>query len=178
MNSLKEIQKELTEAHKEFGSYLTKLSATDFEFSPSSKEWNAGQHLAHIYLTIAPLRKVVRLPRWFIKWRIGKANRPSRDYEGVKERYLEKLSKVPKGFTNPFEPHKVMVGERAGLTAGMNRQIQKLNSSLNRFSENDLDTLITPHPLLGKVTFREVLFNVIFHVRHHQQIVSRQLNNK
>jgi hypothetical protein len=40
---------------------------------------------------------------------------------------------------------------------------------IDRFSETQLDQLILPHPLLGKLTLREMLYFTIYHVQHHQK---------
>jgi len=49
---------------------------------------------------------------------------------------------------------------------------------LSGFSEEDLDKLILPHPLLGKLTLREMMYFTIYHVQHHQRIVERNLAAK
>jgi hypothetical protein len=38
--------------------------------------------------------------------------------------------------------------------------------------------LILPHPLLGKITIREMLYFTAYHVQHHENIIKRDLKNK
>ncbi len=40
---------------------------------------------------------------------------------------------------------------------------------VDSFSEAQLDALILPHPLLGKLTLREMLYFTIYHVQHHEK---------
>jgi len=47
--------------------------------------------------------------------------------------------------------------------------VQALARRIDRFSETQLDQLILPHPLLGKLTLREMLYFTIYHVQHHQK---------
>jgi hypothetical protein len=43
----------------------------------------------------------------------------------------------------------------------------KFPSRIDPWSENSLDRFKLPHPLLGKLTVREMLFFTIFHNEHH-----------
>jgi len=53
----------------------------------------------------------------------------------------------------------------------LQRMIRKLSLSLDHFSEEQLDRLLLPHPLLGKLTLREMLYFTIYHVQHHHHQV-------
>ena len=56
--------------------------------------------------------------------------------------------------------------------------IDKLISEIDVFTENELDTLSIPHPLLGSISLREMLYNAIYHVEHHQKIIKTNLQNE
>ena len=40
---------------------------------------------------------------------------------------------------------------------------------VHKWSEDDLDLYVIPHPLMGKLTFREILYFTIYHVKHHKK---------
>ena len=46
------------------------------------------------------------------------------------------------------------------------------------FSEKQLDTFILPHPLLGKLTLREMLYFTIYHAEHHKKQTLKNLENQ
>ncbi len=54
------------------------------------------------------------------------------------------------------------------------RVSSKLLTNLERWSEQQLDTLRLPHPILGKLTVREMLFFTEFHTRHHLDNCSKK----
>ena len=56
-------------------------------------------------------------------------------------------------------------------------QQESLNKKIELFSEQDLDSHILPHPLLGKLTFREMLYFTIYHVQHHQDLMLKYLED-
>ena len=43
--------------------------------------------------------------------------------------------------------------------------------------EKDLDFYVLPHPLIGKLTLREMLFFCIYHVQHHHKITQEIIRN-
>ena len=55
------------------------------------------------------------------------------------------------------------------------QMIAGLDRLLDSLSESDLDTLQAPHPLLGKLTLRELMYFTIYHAQHHQRNVEMGL---
>ncbi len=55
--------------------------------------------------------------------------------------------------------------------------MQTLCSKLEKFDEIERDTYILPHPLLGKLTIREMLYFTIYHVAHHKELVMKSKIN-
>jgi hypothetical protein len=60
----------------------------------------------------------------------------------------------------------------AATRAAISNNIDQLARRVNRFSESELDQLLLPHPLLGKLTLREMVYFTIYHAHHHE----RQIN--
>jgi hypothetical protein len=58
----------------------------------------------------------------------------------------------------------------------LSRLLRKLESKISRYPEKKLDSLILPHPLLGKLTLREMLYFTNYHVIHHHKLTNRDLN--
>jgi hypothetical protein len=117
------------------------------------------------------------LPDWFLKIYVGKANRPSKTYEELVEKYKYKLSQGGTA-SSPYIPKEVPVESQRIITRQIRTNVDKLCKKLERYSEERLDTLILPHPLLGKVTLREMMYFTIHHARHHQNSIEQNLHNK
>ena len=43
------------------------------------------------------------------------------------------------------------------------------------WKDTQLDQYIVPHPLLGKITLREMGYFTIYHVQHHDAIIRERL---
>jgi len=167
------ITEKLIKKHLDFTHSLESLSKNDYGFSYQNK-WNAGQHLEHILKSVAILAKALTLPKWLLKYKFGKANRPSRSYDELIKRYLEKL-KTAKSTPSQFQPSLATIEQREKVIKKLNKQVGKLVKLSKKYSENDLDLYILPHPLLGKLTIRELLLFTCYHVEHHLELLNKYL---
>ena len=51
-------------------------------------------------------------------------------------------------------------------------------AKLTDINEYDLDNYQLPHPILGKISLREMLYFTAYHVEHHDNIVKERTSNK
>jgi DinB superfamily len=172
--SKEEIIAKLEENHNAFIDYIHSLKEEDFNFSRDDK-WTAGQQLEHINRAVRPLTQGFILPKFFFSLIFGKSSRPSRSYDQLVDRYHQKLESGGRA-SGRFIPPPVTFAQRDALTATLRKLINILCKQVNRFSENDLDTYILPHPLLGKLTIREMMYFTIYHVQHHQSNIAKALH--
>jgi hypothetical protein len=54
---------------------------------------------------------------------------------------------------------------------------QQLWKAVDSWREADLDRYRLPHPLLGKLTLREMLFFTLYHNYHHVRNVAKRLQS-
>ena len=163
----------LKENHSLFINYVNGLANEEFLFT-SQQKWSAGQQLDHIYLAVKPVALALRLPKFFIRFIFGKANRPSRAYEDLVKKYLNKLENGGKA-TGRFIPKTIAFSQKETINRALNKNTNALCLKIETLTEEELDTLILPHPLLGKLTLREMLYFTIYHVRHHHELTKRNL---
>jgi hypothetical protein len=172
MNKLALIES-MTENHQRFTNYMNILTEQEFLFAMPGK-WSAGQQLDHLVRSTKPLILAVRLPHFLVQLIFGKANRPSRSYEELVEKYLQKIKDGAKA-TGNFIPTSVSFDKKQQLIKELNSIVAKINRGLTNFSEEELDECILPHPLLGKITVREMIYFTIYHVDHHHYIIDKAL---
>ncbi len=167
------IIKLLKEDHSSFINYINGLTNEDFLFTYQQK-WTAGQQLEHISLAVKPVALALSLPKFFIRFIFGKANRPSRTYEDLLKKYLIKLENGGRA-TGGFIPKNTTLNQKEAISKVLNKNTSVLVSKIEKFTEQELDTLLLPHPLLGKLTIREMLYFTIYHVGHHHEITKQNL---
>lgn len=165
----------LKSLHISFINYIDDLPGNSFLFSHDQK-WTAGQQLRHIHLSVKPLNLVLSLPKFLTRFIFGKANRPGKTYDDLVKKYLHKLKNGGRA-TSRFIPKSIAFADKQNLIKVLDKNIFKLCSTIENFTETELDTIILPHPLLGKLTLREMLYFTIYHVGHHHEIVKRNVDN-
>ncbi len=170
-----EILAKFEESSKALTDYLKYLTKDEFEYAPEGK-WNAGEQTIHVLKSQKAINKGLKMPKFILKNRIGKANRPSKGYDQVVFRYQERLSEfASKPGPREFQPAKSSHSDLNRMLEGFKKTEETLKKLLKKWSEDQLDEFILPHPLLGKVTVREMLYFSIYHMDHHQNLIKRYL---
>lgn len=155
----------LNEKIDAFCRFISQMKKEEFEAAPNGK-WSAGQNLDHLIRAIKPLQLGYRLPKFFLKLFFGLTNRLSKSYDQLVEKYKFKLSQGGKA-SGPFIPPIILFENKQSLLKTYEKQKQNFIKKVQRQKETDLDKYILPHPLLGKLTLREMLFFTIYHNQHH-----------
>jgi hypothetical protein len=155
--------------HLSFTSLILSLNEQQFLFTINNK-WTAGQQAEHILRSVKPVNLAFGLPHFFLRIMFGKSNRPSKSFDGLVQKYNDKLAAGGKASAR-YIPNAVVFTEREKTCASILKVNDALCKKLNRCSETELDGYILPHPLLGKLTLREMLYFNIHHVKHHEMTV-------
>lgn len=166
-----EIQARLISNHAAFANFIRGLSDVLVNHSMPGK-WTPLQQLSHIEKSVAPVKIAFVVPKFFLRIVFGKANRPSRSYDELVAKYKSKLEAGGKSTTR-FLPDSTC--DRIMLQDVIERHVKVLSERIDRFSEHELDQFILPHPLLGKLTLREMLYFTIHHVEHHHAQINPSL---
>jgi len=152
-----------------FNNYIAPLAKDQFEATPNDK-WSAGQNLDHLIRAIKPLQLAYGLPKFALRILFGKTNRPSKNYAELVAKYKAKLAAGGRA-SGPFIPPFISFEKKDELIKKYAEQKQKLIAKIEKQNEKDLDAYILPHPLLGKVTLREMLYFTIHHNEHHLELL-------
>ena len=159
----------LQKNHSNFIELIGSMNENDFCKKVSDK-WTPAQQAEHIHKSIYPLLLAFRLPLFILKLLFGKANRSSISYEELIEKYHQKLLTGYKA-GKAYVPDNILFTQKNKLVGRLQKDINGLCKLVDRFTEKQLDEYILPHPLLGKLTIREMLYFTAYHVRHHQSSV-------
>ena len=90
----------------------------------------------------------------------------------MRTRYLGLLEAG--GKAGRFAPSAETTSDRSTILARLAQANDELQKAITRWSEADLDRYQLPHPLLGKLTVREMLFFTVYHQHHHMDVTSRR----
>ena len=169
----------LAAAERAVGDFFGSLSAEAFVRRESSA-WTPAEHLEHLNTAVKAVAEGFEMPRWLLRLRFGRPRRSSRTYEHLRDDYLARLEQGA-GATGRFVPGRVGFDEddsmvrRTRLLSRWYRANERLRSALERWTERDLDRVQLPHPILGRITAREMVLFTIYHNHHHIAAAGRRL---
>jgi len=169
-----EIKARLEESYQEYSAYVKTLSKDEYEYAPDGK-WNAGEQTLHLIKSLKPMAKGLGMPKFLIKYKFGKANRPSWTYDEVVEKYRSRLEGNTYVAPASFSPSQLVFSQALELNKKLKQQVETIDQKLAKWSEAQLDEFVVPHPLLGKITIRELFYFTIYHAHHHQLLIKQYL---
>ena len=153
--------------HQELFNWLESQSAEKWLDGPDEK-WTVGQHILHLVNSIQLLNNALSFPPFILKFKYGTVNRELRDYDAVAKRYQDKLSanqERAKNFNSKLKVPTLI--EKKGLITRLKIQNKKLQYKTRKWNDKNLDSLILPHPLMGKMPIREIIMWTAYHTEHH-----------
>jgi hypothetical protein len=151
------------------------LQTPDEKFFLQPKEkWSIAQNVDHLIRSIKTTQLAYSLPKFFVRIIFGRPNRISRSYEELVEKYKMKLETGGKA-TGRYIPKLTVKKKREQMKEWQKRNEKYLESLELNWKDQQLDQYIAPHPLLGKITLRELCYFTIYHTEHHLNIVKTRL---
>jgi len=175
--SKEQILTRLGEVTAAFSSFCTAVPG-DFFFRQPAAKWSVAQNVTHLVISADITRLAYRLPKFLVRIYTGKPNRTSRTYDELVTRYKAKLAQGGQA-SGRFVAKPVSAKEKKeNILAVFNRSMTSLGNSMQKkWSDKQLDQYLAPHPLLGKITLRELGYFTIYHTLHHLEIVKERLRD-
>jgi len=131
-------------------------------------KWSVTENVEHINIALARVTNFLALPKSSIQSTYGLTERTSTSYETIIKVFKNALENGVKA-TAEFIPQLKPVTNIGELVSNGEERVNALISTLKNWSEEELDMFNCPHPFLGKVTVREILYFSIYHVQHHTE---------
>ena len=170
-----EIIQQLNTVSKELTDFCYSINDQSYFFQPPDK-WSIAQNVRHLIIAVDKTRLAFLLPKFIIRYYAGKPNRSSRSYDELVAKYKLKLAQggrasvafIPKPVSEKEDKEKML----QTFSIAMNRLGIIIN---NKWKDAQLDQYIAPHPLLGKITLRELCYFTIYHTQHHLLTIKERL---
>ncbi len=165
-------EKIIQELEKGFEQVTNAIEVMEVEmfFRRTGLKWSVANNIEHLILSVKPLKRAFRLPKFCLLY-FGKPNRSIRGYEELVNKYLAKLSAGGQA-TSAFIP-KTNYTDKRQLTEYFKAENKRFIKSLGKWNEADLDRYLLPHPLMGKLYVREMLYFTIYHTQHHLRSIEK-----
>ncbi|HET9826287.1 MAG TPA: DinB family protein [Chitinophagaceae bacterium] len=168
-----EIIRRSKEIFHQFTDTCLQIPEEKFFLRPAEK-WSIAENADHMVRSIKATGLAYSLPKFVMRIFSGKPNRASRSYEELVAKYKLKLEQGGKA-SGRYIP-KVAVATKFTLMQHWQKLNEKYLESLElNWKDSQLDHYVAPHPLLGKITLRELCYFTIYHTEHHLNIIKTRL---
>ena len=143
-------------------------------FKKPDSKWSAAENIQHMVISTNITTLAYRLPKFIVRLIGGKPNRASRSYEELKDKYYKKLADGGKasGLFVP-KPIEIKYGKEKLMNSWRKTTDGFIKALIKNRTEKDLDNYLAKHPLLGRITLRELCYFTIFHTEHHLQAIHK-----
>lgn len=148
-------------------------------FAPQTEDgvvrWSPAEQVRHLTKSTYPLVRAYALPRFLLLLRFGLSLQARGTYEALAERYGRLLETRPDaGRFKPGADERRGDERRAEIMAHWRDAVSRLSQVAGTWSEGALDRFRLPHPLLGRISTREMLYFALFHTSHHGRQMARR----
>ncbi len=172
-----EILASLQKLHGESHQFLDTLTDAEF-FIPQGEKWSPAEQVRHLTKSVRPVAQALRLPRIALALLFGRQRAASRSFVEIEAFYQNKLQTgvtagrfAPSPQPAPNDPR----ARRAEIVQHWQEAHRQLERAIVTWPEAALDRYRLPHPVLGKLTLREMLFFTLYHNAHHvRQVYERR----
>lgn len=156
-------------------STISTLQSVDSKsfFTRNNNKWSPAEQSQHLVLSVKPLLLAFSLPKFALRLLFGKPNRKTRSYDALYQKYLLKLEAGGTA-SSPYRPKQLKTGTTPQkVITDFEQQHQRFIGKISKWEEADLDNYLLPHPLLGKITLREMIYFTNFHILHHNDLIKK-----
>jgi len=161
----------LEQKHQMLYEWLHKHPDQNWVTGPAGK-WTTGEHVVHLIQSEQALNKALLVPKFYLKYKLGTNNRDNRTYEQIVKKYQAKLADRPGAVAKISEKMPLItLANKITFIAKLETEKKKLIKRFQKWTEQDLDTYLLFHPLMGRMTVREIVLWTAYHTEHHYQIL-------
>lgn len=166
-----EILASVDDIRQQSAAYWSAFPGDEF-FAKIGEAWSPADNVRHLAKSIRPVTKALRMPRLVLRLMFGAPKRASMTYDALRDYYRSRLTGG--NDAGRFAPSQRVLTDPAEVLAQFEQASRELRAAIERWPDKALDRYQMPHPLMGKLTVREMLFFTLYHQLHHMDGVKRR----
>lgn len=176
LESGEELGVALRTLREEITTYAESMGMGEF-FAPQGKYWSPAGHLRHLSKSVRPVAMAMRIPKWILGLRFGRRRGALRSFIEIRQIYHAALGAGGQaGRFGPSARVSDLAAEdwRAQILEQWTQVGQALERRVASWSGQALDRYQLPHPLIGDLSVREMLFFTLYHNHHHARRIEER----
>lgn len=173
INTKPELLSALKDSNQRAENWFRIIPTSDF-FTRHGEIWSPSDNVDHLIKAVKPISKALKLPKITLQAMFGKPEKPSMSYEDLCDRYRAEIARGAQAsgryLPNQETPTDDVEGKKKALLDQWSKANEELLSVVEKWDESELDKYLLPHPLIGKLTIREMIFFTIYHNLRHASL--------
>ena len=167
MSNLDSANQALAEAFSAVEALFNLVNDAKINLKPTEK-WSFGEEMLHLIMSTNGTALLLASP----DERLSPSDHASRSYDAIVDEYKAKLLLNPT-IGQAFADKAGKSYKGADLKASFAKAAQNTLLALKYWDEAKSDQwMVWKHPLLGKMTAREMVYFTVYHTRHHLATLS------
>ena len=173
ITSREELIAALKDSNQRAAAWFGDIPPADF-FMRQGEVWSPSDNLDHLIRAVKPIATALKLPKVTLQAMFGKAEKASMSYDKLCKTYRDEIAKGAQAsgryLPDQQSPNRNIEEQKHVLLEKWSRASDELVSVAEKWAEDELDKYQLPHPIIGKLTIREMLFFVIYHNLRHASL--------
>lgn len=173
INTKSELIIALNDSNRRAENWFSTMPVNDF-FTRHGDVWSPADNVDHMIKAVKPVAKALKLPKFTLQAMFGKSDNPSMTYEELCQIYREAIANGAQAsgryLPNQESPVEDANVKKKALLDQWSKANAELLSIVEKWDETELDQYLLPHPLIGKLTIREMIFFTIYHNLRHASL--------
>jgi len=168
-----ELKSLLDEKFDALTAWLETRPDDDFTVQHVSGKWSNGEHLEHLRKSTRAVNKGMKIPKLLLRYKFGKMNRSEKSYQEIQKKYKAKLKETGVKAPKQYSADNITNDDRERIIAWFKEEKKTMQNIVDSNSEKNLSKYVIPHPLLGKMSFREFVYFTAYHTEHHFKLMQK-----
>jgi hypothetical protein len=177
MHSKSEIKAGFTSKWEEITSLVNNASQEQFVAKINPNVWSIAEEFDHVIKVASAVSNALKVSPFILKWKFGKPNRSIRSYDEMLAKFTNALVSVGGKAKAPakFKSEEDKLLNKEEMFNHWSSTLAKFDQRVQKWSDKNLDKVLLPHPLLGKMMVREMLYFTHIHTKHHVVSLKRKV---
>lgn len=173
INTKAELIAALNDSNQRAENWFSKMPANEF-FTRHGEVWSPSDNVDHLIRAVKPIAKALKLPKVTLQVMFGKPEKPSMNYEELCEVYRDEIARGAQAsgryLPKQESPMENAEGRKQALLDQWSKANAELLSGVEKWDLDEMDRYLLPHPLIGKLTIREMIYFTIYHNLRHASL--------
>ena len=172
-NTKSDLLSALKDSNQRAENWFREMPGKDF-FTRHGDVWSPSDNVDHLIKAVKPVAKALKLPKFTLQAMFGKPEKSSMAYEELCQLYREAIAQGAQAsgryLPNQESPTDDAENKKKALLEQWAKTNAELVSVVEKWDDAELDQYLLPHPLIGKLTIREMIFFTIYHNLRHASL--------